>query len=185
MRAYYFDNIAGDQRLPHDSGRYTDHAHLRSLGVLHWNVSLDSRLGGGWETEIDRIAEQHGYKNRDTIDVTKEGLGDLYDSKLSAFFEEHMHEDDEIRFILSGSGFFDIREHPSNEWIRIHVLPGDLLVVPAGIYHRFTLDTLNQIKALRLFKEEPNWTPYARSPETDSNDYRVRYIKSLEGAAVA
>ncbi|KAH9952380.1 Acireductone dioxygenase [Russula dissimulans] len=182
MRAYYFDNLLGDQRLQHDSGNSTDLAYLRGLGVLHWTVPLDNP--GGWEIEIDRIAEQHNYKNRDIINISKEGLGDLYESKLRSFFEEHMHEDDEIRFILSGSGFFDVRDHPSNEWIRIHVLPGDLLVIPAGIYHRFTLDESDQIKALRLFKEEPKWTPYSRSPQTDCNVYRVRYINSLKDAAV-
>jgi 1,2-dihydroxy-3-keto-5-methylthiopentene dioxygenase len=84
-----------------------------------------------------------------------------------------MHEDEEIRFILSGSGFFDLRgassltfrvygileplwtEHPTDKWIRVHLFPGDLLVVPAGIYHRFTLDENNAIQAMRLFKVRP------------------------------
>jgi 1,2-dihydroxy-3-keto-5-methylthiopentene dioxygenase len=86
MRAYYFDNLPGDQRLPHKSERSVDVADLRKLGVLHWTVPQDAP--GGWESEIDRIAKQQGYKNRDTINCTKEGLGDQYETKLKSFFEE-------------------------------------------------------------------------------------------------
>jgi cupin superfamily acireductone dioxygenase involved in methionine salvage len=42
---------------------------------------------GSWENSIDEIARERGYKNRDVITVTKEGLGDLYETKLKTFFE--------------------------------------------------------------------------------------------------
>ncbi|VDB88453.1 unnamed protein product [Peniophora sp. CBMAI 1063] len=116
-----------------------------------------------------------------------EGLGEAYEARLKILFEEHMHEDEEIRYIPSGSGFFDLREHsgPDEEGIRVHVTPGDLLVVPAGIYHRFTLDEGDRIKAMRLFKEEPKWTPHNRSQETDQNPFRLGYLESLKGGAIS
>lgn len=88
MRAYYFDNLPGDQRLQHDSGRSIHPDHLCKLGVLHRSVPVTQDSPGQWESEIDAIAEQQGYKNRDTMNVTKEALGDQYDSKLKSFFEE-------------------------------------------------------------------------------------------------
>ncbi|PPR02559.1 hypothetical protein CVT26_012027 [Gymnopilus dilepis] len=176
MRAYYYDNLPGDQRLPHDyvPSRPVSKETLDRLNVKYWTIPVE-----GYETRVDEIAKERGYKNRDMINVSKEGLGEIYEDKIKTFFQEHMHEDEEIRYILSGSGFFDVRESPSDEWIRLAVEPGDLVVIPAGIYHRFTLDEKNQIKALRLFQDEPKWVPHNRSSETDVNPHRVEYLKSI------
>ena len=83
MRAYYFDNIAGDQRLPHDSGRDVSEETLQSLGVFHWSIPIENQ-----EKEINEVAKEREYRNRDIINVTKEGLGDLFESKLKMFYEE-------------------------------------------------------------------------------------------------
>ncbi|KAG8905223.1 1,2-dihydroxy-3-keto-5-methylthiopentene dioxygenase [Tulasnella sp. 403] len=180
MRAYYFDNEPTDQRLPHQSipPKPVELSTLERIGLLHWHIPVD-----GYETKINAIAAERDYKNRDTINVTREGLGELYETKIKGFFQEHLHEDEEIRYILSGSGYFDVRETPSDAWIRIAVEAGDLLVLPAGIYHRFTLDTNDQLSALRLFKDEPKWTPLNRSEETDINPHRVSYLRTIGAAA--
>lgn len=86
MRAYYFDNVPGDQRLLHDSGNSVSEETLKSVGVLHWSIPIDD--SGKWEHQIDEVAKNRDYKNRDTINVTKEGLGDLYETKIKGFFEE-------------------------------------------------------------------------------------------------
>ncbi|KAF9694910.1 hypothetical protein EKO04_006964 [Ascochyta lentis] len=174
MKAYWFDNVDGDQRLPHDSGRSVDPSYLSNLGVLYQHVTSDA--------DVDALARERSYKNRDEITVSPEKMGAVYEEKVKSFFHEHLHEDEEIRYILDGAGFFDVRSE-GDDWVRIWLERGDLIVLPAGIYHRFTTDEKNYIKAMRLFKEEPKWTPLNRSEETDANHYRKEYLSTRQSLA--
>lgn len=44
------------------------------------------------------------------------------------------------------------------------------------------LNLVQYTKALRLFKEDPKWTPLQRGDETDINQFRRDYLKARDGA---
>lgn len=86
MRAYYMDNDPTDQRLPHDSGRAVSDETLDTLGVLRWHIPVDAE--GKWQSQVDAIAEERHYKNRDVCLVTKEGMGEQFETNLKKFYSE-------------------------------------------------------------------------------------------------
>jgi 1,2-dihydroxy-3-keto-5-methylthiopentene dioxygenase len=150
MKAYLYDNLPvsakvhlkdsatdiqqGDQRLPHDSGKSVNTDDLTKLGVLYYRFSdVDG---------VNKLASERGYKNRDEITVSPEKMGAVYEEKVKSFFHEHLHEDEEIRYIRDGYGYFDVR-NKGDQWVRIHLEKDDLLILPPGIYHRFTTDETN------------------------------------------
>lgn len=129
------------------------------------------------DAQYQAIRKVRGYTYEDEIDIHKDRLPG-YEAKLKIFFEEHIHADEEIRYVLDGSGYFDVRD-AEDRWIRISCQKGDMIVLPAGIWHRFTLDEGNYIKAKRLFVGEPVWTPLNRSDNYDSHPARVAYVQGL------
>jgi 1,2-dihydroxy-3-keto-5-methylthiopentene dioxygenase len=170
MKAYMYDNLPGDQRLPHDSGREVSVEDLNKLGVLYYHFpSVDG---------VDALAAERGYKNRDEIKVSPQHMGEVYEDKVKMFFHEHLHEDEEIRYVRDGLGYFDVRSQ-GDEWVRVQLGKDDLLILPAGIYHRFTTDESNFVHAMRLFKDEPKWTPLNRDPALDANQYRQAYVQGF------
>ena len=131
----------GDQRLEHDSGRPLSSEELSKLGILHYHFPSVA--------DVDYIAKERNYKNRDEITISPHTMGDAYEDKVKMFFHEHLHEDEEIRYIIDGGGYFDVRGK-EDDWIRIQLHKADLMIMPAGIYHRFTTDDKN-VRPLVLF----------------------------------
>jgi 1,2-dihydroxy-3-keto-5-methylthiopentene dioxygenase len=147
---------------------------LREFGVLHWAFDPKTMLvapEGGGKCRIDELCEELKYKNRDEC-VISPAMAD-YDKKLGIFYAEHLHEDDEIRLIADGTGYFDVR-NLEDAWVRIALVAGDLIVLPAGMYHRFTPDAKDFIHAVRIFKEAPKWEALNRP--SDENKFRVDYV---------
>ena len=54
------------------------------------------------------------------------------------FDKEHYHTLDEVRFVVEGEGIFDVRDK-KDRWVRIFVEEGDLIIIPAKMYHRLSL----------------------------------------------
>ncbi|KAJ1727853.1 1,2-dihydroxy-3-keto-5-methylthiopentene dioxygenase, partial [Coemansia biformis] len=135
MRAYLHDNSDSDQHEAHDSGVEVSLEQLQGLRVEY--MRLDGTHDERMEA-VDELCKQRSYRSRDEINhwSTPE---EEYEPKRKMFYTEHMHEDEEIRLVVEGSGFFDLRDK-ENRWVRILVEVGDLLILPGGIYHRFSMD---------------------------------------------
>ncbi|KAG2468630.1 1,2-dihydroxy-3-keto-5-methylthiopentene dioxygenase [Polypterus senegalus] len=182
VQAWYMDDSDDDQRNPHqlEPNQTVTLERLKKLGVLYWKLNADI-----YETdpELAKLREEKGYSFSDIITIRKDTLPN-YEEKLKIFFTEHLHLDDEIRYIVDGSGYFDVRDK-DERWIRIAMEKGDMITLPAGIYHRFTVDQKNYAQAMRLFAGEPVWTAYNRP--ADDFDCRKQYIECINKthAAVA
>ena len=112
--------------------------------MLSWRIDPDTPEG---EARLAAIKRVRGYNYEDLVTISPTALPG-YEQKIRTFYEEHIHSDEEIRYVVEGSGYFDVRDL-EDRWIRIAVSKGDMLVLPEGIYHRFTLDTENYIKVPR------------------------------------
>jgi len=163
---------------------------LRDLGISYWKMDAESfhypAKAIPWDPKdatdpkLMAIRDQRGYSYADIISVRPDLLPG-YETKIKAFFEEHIHDAEEIRYILDGSGYFDIRDK-EDKWIRIWIKKGDLMTLPEGCYHRFTCDETDYIQAMRLFIGQPVWTPFNRPQEDHkSRKYYVEtYMKEQE-----
>ena len=76
-------------------------AVLHSLGVRVWALDADAYADG--DPRLAAIRKARGYSYEDCVTITPEALPG-YEDKIRSFYQEHLHTDEEIRYILDGSG---------------------------------------------------------------------------------
>lgn len=108
-----------------------------------------------FEYRFSQLQKEQGYLSRDLIVLHDEvpGIEDM----LAKFDKLHIHTDEEVRYIIDGSGIFGFII--DGEKFEVHVGAGDFISIPANTNHWFTLDSNKRIKAIRYFKDNTGWTP--------------------------
>jgi 1,2-dihydroxy-3-keto-5-methylthiopentene dioxygenase len=146
-------------------------AALASLGIDYERWSLDrvppdssaELVLKAYRDEIDQMKRRGGYVTADVIDVNP-GTPNL-ETMLAKFDKEHTHSEDEVRFILAGRGIFFLAL--DGKVASVEVGPGDMLRVPRGTKHWFTLCEDRRIRAIRWFQDTAGWTPHYTGSNVD------------------
>jgi len=147
MRAY----------LLQDPGSAISSDDLAKQGVQSWRVPSEEAARA---TMISAVKREHGYVDEDVIALDHDTPN--LDSICAKFDKEHFHTEDEVRLVLEGEGIFDVR-NDADDWMRIEVSQGDMIVIPARKYHRFSLTGLRKIRCMRLFANHDGWSPLYRN----------------------
>lgn len=146
---------------PEEIGRF-----LEPYGIWYeqWDVSGRLKEGASHEDilseysdEIERLNKRGGFVTADVIDVNPDTPG--LDAMLDKFKVEHTHDEDEVRFVVDGSGVFHVNP-VSNPVFAVEMHSGDLINVPRGTRHWFNLCGDKTIKTIRLFQDPSGWTPH-------------------------
>lgn len=133
---------------------------LRDQGVLFEQLPTDEAI---FQESLDALKRDRGYREQDVVELRPETPS--LDAICAKFVDEHLHTEDEVRFVLEGEGVFDIRSE-DDRWMRVKVEEGDLIVVPGHRHHRFMLTDRKTIRCVRLFRDQCGWTPHYRDEVT-------------------
>jgi 1,2-dihydroxy-3-keto-5-methylthiopentene dioxygenase len=139
-----------------DTGADIPAKDLNAQGVTYEQFDTDEAT---YRDPLKRIMGERGYVTMDQVRMWPDM--DNFQALCDRFVGEHLHTDDEVRFVLAGSGVFEIRSL-DDRWMKVLVEPGDFILVPANRFHRFYLTDEKKIQCVRLFKDQSGWAPHYR-----------------------
>lgn len=131
-------------------------AHLQENFAL--SDEDKSEILSTFDSEIRDLAERRGYKTWDVIALS-DATPNL-DELLKKFENVHTHTEDEVRAITAGRGIFIIKGSEELGYFDVELEAGDVISVPEGYPHFFTLMENRKIVAVRLFIEPAGWVAH-------------------------
>ena len=177
-------------RIPEKTRTITEKAaiadYLAGVGIDYevWEASRpvqpdapSEEILQAYSGEIETLKARGGYVTADVINVNAQTPG--LDAMLAKFNREHWHDEDEVRFIVHGSGLFHV--HPAGSpVVAIEVETGDLIRVPRGTLHWFDLCSSRHIRAIRLFQDTSGWTPHYTGSGVDEKFEPVCFGRAFQ-----
>jgi len=106
-----------------------------------------------YQAEVDRLKLECGYQAADVVRLRR-GVENAA-ALRAKFLDEHIHDEDEVRFFVEGRGAFYLRSDRGVH--RVICERGDLLGVPAGTRHWFDMGADPEFTAIRLFTNPEGW----------------------------
>lgn len=137
--------------------------HLQNKFVL--NDQEKEEILAIFKEEIEDLAARRGYKTWDVVALS-EATPNL-EELLKKFEQVHIHTEDEVRAIVAGHGIFIIKGDEQTGYFNVELEAGDVISVPEGNPHFFTLMEDRQVVAVRLFIDPSGWVahPYEEKEE--------------------
>ena len=139
-----------------DTGKDIASEELNGQGVSYRKLPTEE---SAYKPPLEKLMGENGYVTMDQVKMWADMPN--FQALCDKFVGEHLHTDDEVRFVLDGSGVFEIRSL-DDRWMKVLVEPQDFISVPANRFHRFYLTDEKKIQCVRLFKDQSGWTPMYR-----------------------
>jgi 1,2-dihydroxy-3-keto-5-methylthiopentene dioxygenase len=142
-------------------------AYLDQRGILidQWEPAFpigesaeQEEILKAYQPSLTPYMEKNGYQTADVISVNRNtpNLQELRDK----FLKEHTHTEDEVRYFISGRGYFWFHLNENEPVICVKCEAGDLLSVPAGFKHWFDLGDEPAVKVIRIFTDVSGWVAH-------------------------
>lgn len=147
---------------------------LQQIGIrfeqwpTHANISENSDFDdilAAYHPQIQKLVNEYGYQSWDVV-----ALNPSHPDKATLrkkFLSEHTHNEDEVRFFVSGQGLFTL--HIDGKVYNVLCERGDFISVPAKVLHWFDMGPEPHFVAIRLFNNPDGWiAQYSGSDISDA-----------------